>query len=91
MSCSRWGCRCEEGGNGVMGPFPHRLEAMKQLLADILAVKPSQIPPGWGEQVASCPKTIQGVHERQDALQAPSVTIPKGIVNEMAPRAPLGS
>lgn len=48
MICSRWGWRCEKGGNGVMRPFPHRLEALKQLLADILAAKPSQILPGLG-------------------------------------------
>lgn len=80
MSCSRWGRRHDKGGNGVMGPLPDQLEASKQLLADILAAQQSQILPGWGGQVASHPKTIQGVHERQDRLQALTVTpFPKGL------------
>lgn len=48
MSCSGWGRRREKGGNAVMGPFHFWLEALKQLLADILMAKPSQILPGWG-------------------------------------------
>lgn len=64
MSCSRWGWRHEKGGNGVMGPFPDQLEASKQLLADILATKQSQILPGWGGQVASHPKSREHIRDR---------------------------